>query len=265
MTQSVSPTAQSLARVTPTPAFTPIPSAALQTDTPTPEPGFSDFAQIRFLSPGSMSKVVSPLQLQMIVISGGSEIVQIELLGEDGRSLDNYVQHVNSYPLGVYRKLKIPFEIKIGAAAELGWLQVSTKDKEGRMQALNSVRVLLLSEGATEINPPGNIEYERVALETPKEKVEVAGGSLEVKGRMWPVNDQPIFLDLILPNRKVIDTRVLEFNGLEPQSFETTIPYHISLPEGVTQPVQVLLTIHQEDPELKIPLYVFTREVELKP
>ena len=255
LTETAVPAAATL---TPLPSSTPLP-----TDTPTPEPGFSEFAQIRFLSPGPMSKIVSPLQLQMLVVSGEREIVQIDLLGEDGRKLYGRLERVNRRPLGVYRTLKIPFEIR--AAAELGWLQVSAKDNDGRLQALNSVRVLLLSAGTDEINPPGNIIYERAVLETPREKAVISGGVLDVVGRMWPVNETPVYLELILPDGNVAGLRQLGFKGLEPQSFETTIPYKLPDSDDKAASVQGRLTVRQMDPILNIPLYVFTREVELNP
>jgi hypothetical protein len=234
---------------------------AAATQTPTPEPGFDRFAEVRFLSPGPMSKVVSPLHVQMLIVAGESGIIQLELLGEDGRVLARQVERVNRNTLGVYRSWKIPFEIR--AAAEQAWLQVRSEDAHGQVQALNSLRLLLLSVGENQTNPVGNVIYERVVLLSPLEGEVDSDGILEVRGRMWPVNDEPVFLDLVLPDGRIAGTRVLELDGIEPQSFDTTIPYKTAPAPGSTSSAVARLVIRQMDAVLQIPLYVYSRTVEL--
>src|SRR5262245_21894549 len=63
------------------PTLTPLPQA---TYTATSIPNHI-LGAIRFTSPGPMSKVISPIQLRMEVISGESQKVQVDLYGEDGR------------------------------------------------------------------------------------------------------------------------------------------------------------------------------------
>jgi hypothetical protein len=251
LTPTDMPTATSL------PEDTPIPQTPLPTFTPTFEPGFTEFAKLRFLSPGPMSRVISPLQLNMMITSGESGIVKIDLLGEDGRTLFSKLERVSFDRTGAYRSWKIPFEIR--AVAEQGYIQVSTKDSYGRIQSLNTLQIFLLSTGADEINPPGNIIYERVALENFKDGMKVFGGVIALKGRIWPFNEQPVFIDLLSPDGIPIATRILTFDGIEPQSFETTLPYKVA------ETMEARLSFRQVDPVLNIPVYVFTREVELNP
>jgi hypothetical protein len=107
--------------------------------------------------------------------------------------------------------------------------------------------------------------YERVMYEGLKEGDEVFGGVVNLKGRFWPVNTQPAFLELIQPDGKIISSRVLDFKGIDTESFETTLPYKI------TEPTLVRLSIHQDsldiasDPELKQYIYVHTMEIMLYP
>ena len=131
--------------LTPTETLTPVP-----TDTPTPSPS-APIAQIRIQVPGPMSKVTSPMFLRMQVVSGGSELVQIDLQGEDGRLLARKLERVPSWPGGYYVSLKIPFEIH--AAAEVGRITISTKDDFGRVQSQLGMRVLMLSVGKKK-SPP---------------------------------------------------------------------------------------------------------------
>ena len=246
------------------PTETPLPTTPLPTTTPTFEPGFTDFAQIRFISPGPMSSLVSPINLQVLLVSGESEIMRVELLGENGRILQRGLERVRRDPNGgVYRNFELAFEIR--AVSERGYIRISSKDDHGRIQVLNTMPVLLYSVGENQITPIGNMMYERVMYEDLKEGDEIFGGAVNLKGRFWPVNIQPAFLELIQPDGKVISSRVLDFKGTDTESFQTTLPYKI------TEPTLVRLSIHQDsldlpsDPELKQYIYVHTMELMLYP
>jgi hypothetical protein len=249
---------------TPTPTETPLPVTPLPSPTPTFAPGFTEFAQIRFISPGPMSSLVSPFNLQLLLISGESQLVRVELIGEDGRILYRSLERVRRDPSGgVYRNFEIPFEIR--AVSERGFIRISSKDDRGRVQMLNTMPVLLYSVGETQVTPVGNMIYERVAYEGIEEGDEIFGGTLNLKGRFWPFNDQPVFLELVTTEQKVIASRVLDFQGIDTEPFETTLPYKI------TEPTLVRLSIHQDsfdlanDPELKQYIYVHTLELMLYP
>ncbi len=249
---------------TPTPTETVTPTTPLPTATPTFEPGFTDFAQIRFISPGPMSSLVSPINLQVLMVSGESQLVRIELLGEDGRILQRTLERVRRDPNGgVYRSFELDFEIR--AVSEKGYIRISSKDDRRRIQSLNTMPVLLYSVGENQITPIGNMMYERVMYEGLEDGDEVFGGIVNLKGRFWPVNDQPVFLELITAEGKVISSRVLDFKGIDTEAFETTLPYK------VTEPILVRLSIHQDnldlpsDPELKQYIYVHTMELMLYP
>src|ERR1700752_4164081 len=113
------------------PTFTPTtPPTATATDYPWHKP-----AAIEIQAPGPMSKVVSPINLRMNIISGESEKVQVDLYGEDGRLLSRTLKTVRTSREGVLQNIKIPFEIR--ATAEVGRITISTQDKAGRLQALN--------------------------------------------------------------------------------------------------------------------------------
>ena len=253
--QALTPSATATDISTPTQTFTPLPPTATATFTPQPN---IPYAQIQFLEPGPMSKVVSPLKLQMSLVAGESGVVQIDLFGEDGRLLGRNIERVTRNTSGVYRSLKIPFEIR--AAAEKGLIQVTTKDQYGRIQALNSLRVILLSSGVNEITPPGNLIYERCVLFAPPVKdAAVSGGVVTVEGRMWPFDNSPIFLDLIQSDGKIVGSRIVNMIGSDPQNFSTTIPYKVKDP----QPARI--SVRQMDNALGWPIYIYTQEIMLNP
>jgi len=211
---------------------------------------------VRFISPGPMSKLISPISLRANVIAGSSEKVQIDLFGEDGRLLARELRNVLTTTEGAFVSVRLPFETR--AAAELGRITISTLDEQGRLQAMNSVRILLLSEGVNEITTPGN-PSEPVGLFSPTRTQEVSGGVLTLKGDIWPVNLEPVILELIDPDGKSLGLRILTVDTLQPQLFETTIPYR------VTEPTAARLIIRQDDDRMEGLFYAFSREILLNP
>lgn len=258
-------TPTSLPTETPVSIELPNPLTEIPSPTPTFEAGFTDLAQIHFMTPGPASSVISPINLQVMLASGESEIVQVDLLGEDGRVLQRDLEKVTRNLKGIFRRFDLKFEIR--AVTEAGYIRISSKDDFGRIQALNTMPVLLYSIGSAQINPPGNMIYERVMVEgLNKEKANFYAGEVGLKGRIWPFNDQPMIVELILPDGRPISTRVLTFDGIETQSFETTLPYK------VTEPTLARLTFRQDnpllrvtDPELEKYIYVYSIEVTLNP
>ena len=246
------------------PTETSVPTTALPSATPTIEPGFVNFAEIHFLAPGPMSSLISPINMQVLLIAGESEIVQVDLLGEDGRILERVLERVERNMAGKYRSFDLSFEIR--AVSEMGYIRISSKDDHGRIQALNTMPVLLYSIGTNQINPVGNMIYERVSFDGLKDGDEISGGVLNLKGRYWPFNDQQAVLELTLPDGEIISSRILDFKGIDTQAFETTLPYK------VTEPTLARLSIRQDnpniavsDPELKKYIYIYSMEVMLNP
>ena len=90
------------------------------------------------------------------------------------------------------------------------------------------------------------------------------------KAHAWPAAatyyEQPLVIELLLPDGRPVSSRILTFSGIETESFETTLPYKVN------EPTKARLTIRQDnpllsvaDPELKKYIYVYTLEVILNP
>ncbi len=249
---------------TPLPTETLVPSTALPTPTPTLAPGFTEYAQIRFISPGPMSSLTSPIRMQVMLVSGRSEIIKVDLLGENGLLLQRGIERVARNLSGNYRSFEMAFEIR--AVSERGYIRISSKDDYGRIENLNTMPVLLYSIGDTQINPVGNMIYERVSLDGLEDGDEVSGGVLNLKGRIWPFNETPMFIEMLDEKGTPLSARILNLNGVDTQEFATTLPYK------VTEPTRVRLTFRQDspglgssDPELKKLIYVYTMELVLNP
>jgi hypothetical protein len=237
---------------TPEPTLTPTPQA---TFTVTTIPSH-ELAAIEIQSPGPMSKVISPIALKMNIVSGETEKIQVDLYGEDGRLLSRLVKKVPRSTHGVDQNIKIPFEIP--GEAEVARLTISTGDKVDRTQAMNSVRLLLLSSGKNEINPPGD-PSEPVGIFSPGLKDEAFGEVLHLRGDIWPFNLNPVYIELIGPERQSLGLRILNITELTPQLFETTIPYKVS------EPTLARLVLRQDDDRIQGPFYLYSQEIMLNP
>ena len=244
------------------PPLTPTATTVLETTTPlptathTPAPGIP-LAAVQINAPGPMSKIVSPIQVHaMVTVDEGSK-VETALYDEGGQLISRPAlitfNHPGSFPVSV----KLPFEIR--AAGETGIVQISAKDGHGRVQSLNSVRVLLLSSGTSQINPPGNNIYERVAFYDLPIDDHIAGGTLTVKGSYAPVNDQPVILELVADDGKSLGLRVLSLPGSESQYFETTIPYK------VIKETAARLYLYQDDNVIQGRAYLYSQPLALEP
>lgn len=226
------------------------------TQTATSIPGHAQ-AAILISAPGPMSNVISPITLKMDIVTGKSKLVQVDLYGEDGRLLSRLLKrNVPTSTEGVLQTIKIPFEIS--AAAELGRISVSTQDEFGRVQSLNSVRVVLLSAGVNEITTPGN-PSEPIGVFFPGRKDSASGGVLNVRADVWPFNQENLILELIDPEGRTLGIRVIGVDAIRPQLLETTIPYRIS------EPVVARLIIRQDDDRIEGLFYLYSQEVSLNP
>ncbi len=204
-----------------------------------------------------MSRVVSPLQVQMMVVAGESKRVEIDLFGEDGSLLGRRVLAVVGSAGGDPLTVKIPFEIR--AAGENGFIQVSTDDARGRVQSLTTLQILLLSSGSSQITPAGNTIYERVVLPHLETGADVSGGVVQLDGQVLPYNRQPVVIQLMSTDGKYQWLRVLTTTGTDWQSFSTTVPYRVNAPTPAR------LYFQQADDVLSTPAYVYSQEILLNP
>jgi hypothetical protein len=230
---------------------------------PTPEPTFTPTAipehrraAIEILAPGPMSRVISPIQLKLDVISGDSSTVQIDLFGEDGRLMSRTLRRVIPNQSGTFEFIKIPYEIP--GVGELGRVTISTTDKAGRIVAMNSVHVLMLASGNNEIYRAAS-SNEYVGVFSPRLSEPAVGGVLTVYGDVWPLNLQPVIFELLGPGGQSLGMSIVTVNELNPQLYEITIPYK------VTEPTLAILSIRQDDDRISGMFYVYSQEILLNP
>jgi hypothetical protein len=188
-------------------------------------------------------------------VPGETDLVQVSLFSEDELLLARDLTRVNDMPPpGLELFLEIPFEIRF---AQLARLEVSTTDKAGRLEALTSMHLTLLPVGLSQINP-ADPPFERAAIYSPEPNASISGGTLVVEGAFWPMNDQPVILQLE-DEEGMIWTRQLSLVGDTYVSFSTTLPYK------VYKPTAARLSIRQSDSRFHALAYLYSFLVILYP
>ena len=250
-TVTLSPTIEPTLTLSPT--LTLIPTL---TATPTGIPPAPN-ARIHVAAPGPMSKIASPLQVRMEVVAGETKLVDIGLYGEDGRLIARELQRIQSEPpTAAYLTTEIPFQIR---AAELGRLEIVTKDRAGRIESLSNTFLLLLPVGQSEINPAAP-PFERAVFYQPEVNATISGGMLHIEGAMWPLNNsQPVIIDVIEESGRVMLSKILSLQG------DTYIPFSVDLPFTATQPMPVRISIRQNDARIDGIVYLFSQLIILAP
>ncbi len=228
-------TAMPTATPTPTPSFTPTPTntidpIALATElaataqatfaalTPTPAPAIPDApAQIYRL--GERSKITSPFDVNTYITSPGARVVRIELFGEDGRLMARYLRTAYTPTASELIRIGITLQFETPAAAEMGRLVVSVEDAYGRLVDVNSVNLVLLSAGVTQINPATGLR-QRIIIQEPQPQGLIVGGRLVVSGRAL-ANDptKPLHVLLIGQDGKVLGQRLAGVEEIVPGDY----------------------------------------------
>lgn len=193
------PTASATAEPEPTPVSSPVITPELPTPAQTEPAGAEiDFgpAEISIIRPGQLSRVSSPVRVIIALANGNSRLVQFSLIGEDGRAITTFKDWTLPYLDPVNGNLTKDIEFSIPGVAEAGRLEISLQDSFGRILALNSVELILLSTGGTDRNyAPEN--RDRVMVQLPSPGATIQGGSLLIAGFVRTRNGSPLTVWLI--------------------------------------------------------------------
>ncbi|MGD2156898.1 MAG: hypothetical protein PVG32_08505 [Anaerolineales bacterium] len=218
------------------------------------------FATIQIIRPGPLSKVASPIELHAFLRTGYGGRATVELLGEDGRLMYRQIFILNSVS-NAQVNLLTEIEYEIAGVAETARLVISTHDAQGRLLALTSEDLILLSMGEADINPGGDL-LETIVIQQPSLNRLVQGGELIVSGLARPVSDQPMLVELIASDGRVVGSRLAAVSP-SPQGnhslFATEVPYEVSAPTWVR------LTVSERGVRLPGVIHLSSVEVLLSP
>ena len=217
-------------------------------------------ATIQIISPGSASRVASPILLRTLLNTGPKGLVRIELFGEDGRLLMREVS-VYTESLSKVVSLAKKLEYIISAVAEAGRLQVNVEDEFGRNLAVASVDLVLLSMGEADLNPPGD-QAENIVIDLPEANTLIQGGTLRVSGRARLRSEQPLRIELQTSDGKIIGARQVAVAPTPGSSYGT---FTVDVPFTIYEPSRVRLLVWEPGDRIPGIVHLSSLEIMLSP
>lgn len=218
------------------------------------------YAELQFISPGELSRIISPINLHAYLIPGDSGRARIELLGEDGRLMYRKL-FVFSNPTTIQINLRTEIDFEIKGVAETATLLIRTEDNYGRVKAITSEDLILLALGESEINPAGDL-LAPIIIQEPSSKTLIQGDTLIVSGLVRTSSALPLLVELINTEGKVIGNRLA---GITPGFEGKHRPFITELNYQVDSPTWVRITVSEWNKWQTGPAQLTSREVLLSP
>lgn len=149
----------------------------------------------------------------------------------------------------------------ISYVGELGRLTLSTQDDYGRVNAVNSIHLLLLREGTSIINQPGNLK-EPCTIIQPTAGQGISGGVVTVSGKMRPFNNLPLTMELVGRDGSLLGTQVVPISTT---SNDDVVPFRVDMHYTISKGMWALLSVRQNDDRIGGLMYLYSREIFLNP
>lgn len=208
---------------------------------PSPTPKIP-YGEIQIYNLDNFSRVVSPIPLSAYLRPGAKGLVTIELLGEDQRVLTRQTKVFHFANPGAMVTLKMDVEFEISATAEAGRLRLSVADEHGRITAVNSVELILLSMGEADITPPTDT-LAPILIQKPTPKKLIQGGTVLVSGMARAGKEQQLLVQLITQEGSIV-SQCACLAPITPGNGDGTYgTFAIEVPYKVTKFTHVLLVV----------------------
>ncbi|MBN1147227.1 MAG: hypothetical protein JXA78_08225 [Anaerolineales bacterium] len=225
----------------------------------TPPPEIPE-ARVQIYQIGELSIVTSPIHVSCRLTPRKGKTLRVELAGEDGRLLAREVRGFQENPWQAAR-LGIDLEFEISGVSELGRLVISVEDEYGRLVDVNSVNLILISEGVTELRPYSAL-WQRIIIQEPGPRALILGGVLVVSGRVRPTFDQPLKVMLIAEDGRILGQRLASVSIPIPGDYGTFIA---EVPYTVTEMTNALLVVLEDGGQMSEIAHLASQEVILAP
>lgn len=261
------PTPPPQATLTFTPQASPTvnPSPTRKIDSPTPPQSVEQVeiprADIQIRGLGQLSKVASPITINAYLKPGAENRVQIELLGENKRLITRQIKVLPWVDRYGKATLYMKLDFEISATAEAARLIISVSDEFGRTMAVNSVPLILISIGESDILPPAD-SLAPIAIQLPTPKSLIQGKSLLVHGWARPSSDNYLMLQLVGEDGKVLGKRVTNIANVGQNGYGS---FTAEVPFFVTDPTPALLMVWEGEGSLSNIIHLASVEVLLSP
>jgi hypothetical protein len=219
-------------------------------------------AIIKIYRPGDLSRLISPFRVVANVPPGQNGQVQVELVGEDGRTLVRLLKEVSPLPGASTANLVVEMTFETPAVAEAGRLQVTVKDDFGRPISVNSVNLIMLSTGYSELKGYGDLRENIIIQQPAAGSSTTSGGTLFVSGVARTGDDKPLVVELIDQNGRVVGygtAQLLEPAGRGYVNFLGEIKYSVT---GLTD---IRLIVRARGARIPGTAYLSSVEVILNP
>jgi len=225
-TPTIPPTPQD--SLTPTLNFVPCTPEPAAVPNPLPQP------EIQIISPGRLSRVLSPFRLHLYLVpprnDRGEDVeYQISLYGENGKliSRENVSRTVEE---SREPHLIQDVDFTIVGQAESARLEISSVDPHGRVSAMKTTDVILLNEGNEEIKSILSL-FPEIIIQQPVSSTLIQGDKLIVQGltRIAPFDE--LYVECVNRDGGQIGSAVIEVdqedlgNGF--RSFEGEVPFQV--------------------------------------
>lgn len=230
------PTITSTPTITPTPLNSPTPTLNFVPCTPDPVvlPNPLPQAEIQIISPGRLSRVLSPFRLHIYLVpprnDRGEDLeYQISLFGENGKLISREtITRTREESREPHLILDVDFTIS--GQAQSARLEISSVDPHGRVSAMKTTDVILLSEGEEEIKTILSL-YPEMIIQQPISSTLIQGDKLIVQGltRIAPFDE--LYVECVNRDGGKIGSAVIEVdpedlgNGF--RSFEGEVPFQV--------------------------------------
>lgn len=222
----------------PEPEFTPTETIdlALVNQEPLTLPNPLPYGEIQLISPGRLSRVTSPFSIHAYLTPPRNEkeeesSYQVSLYGDDGRLLVRHFFVREAEQSGnTHLVMEIIFEVS--GDAEAARLEVSSLDGYGRISALATTDLILLSEGDPEIKSVKDL-YENLIIQQPISSTLIQGDVLIIQGVTRFAPQDQVLVELMNRDGGLVGSEVLLVSGENLGSgyrpFEGEIPYQVGL------------------------------------
>ncbi len=198
-------------------------------------------AMLNIYNPGANSKIASPINVSAYAYPGYQGKVTLQLLGEDGRLMaDQLIQLTIPDSGWVSFSTQVPFEIN--SAGESALLALTTFDGYGRRISVNSVPLLLMQVGDSEIEAPA-FQHEPIEIRQPAASAVISGGKLHIEGYVHPYNNGPLIVELFKANGAIVASKQGSHKILP--DGEEFVPFSTDLNYTVSEATPVRLTLRQ--------------------
>jgi hypothetical protein len=220
----------------PEPEFTPTETIdlALVNQEPLTLPNPLPYGEIQLISPGRLSRVTSPFSIHAYLTLPRNEkeeesSYQVSLYGDDGRLLVRHFFIREAEQSGnTHLVMEITFEVS--GDAEAARIEVSSLDGYGRISALATTDLILLSEGNPEIKSVMDL-YENLIIQQPISSTLIQGDVLIIQGVTRFAPQDQVLVELMNRDGGLVGSEVLlvsdENLGGGYRPFEGEIPFQV--------------------------------------